>query len=91
MASNLWLGVCALRYKRARMIYIKSMCSGILAVILTPLLLLIGLLIYSRSLDFIITWDVGGLKSPVFWIAVTLIFAVGYIWEYRRLSKRISS
>jgi hypothetical protein len=71
------------------MIYIKSVCAGILTVALAALSLVIALLLYAHTGDFAIGWDPRGAKSPSFWIVVLLIFAVGYIWEYRRLSKRI--
>jgi uncharacterized BrkB/YihY/UPF0761 family membrane protein len=76
------------------MIYIKSVLVGILTLILTVFSLVLCLLIYSATSsnpDFAIGWDPRGAKSPLFWIVVMLIVAVGYIWEYRRLSKRISN
>lgn len=73
------------------MIYLKSILAGILTLILTALSLLIATFLYSRTRDFAIGWDPRGLRSISFWILVAMIFAIGYAWEYRRLSKRVSN
>ena len=73
------------------MIYVKSIIAGAIALILALLSLLIGILVHDRTSEFTIGWDPRGLRSVSFWIVVALIFALGYAWEYRRLSKRISN
>jgi hypothetical protein len=90
-----FLGSVSLKFSAAHtggdMIYVKSIIAGLTALLLALLSLSIGVLVHDRTSDFSIGWDPRGLRSIPFWIVVIAIFALGYLWEYRRLSKRIST
>jgi len=68
-------------------IYLKSVLAGVLAVVIVPLFLSIAAyvaMLVGPDLMF-------GLhvhyKTVGFWATVAVIFSVGFLWEYRRLSK----
>jgi hypothetical protein len=74
------------------MIYIKSLTAGIAAVLVAGILsiLALGLYMYfaSKSIgDGAIGWDPVSLNRPVPWVFAALIFAAGFIWEFRRAVK----
>jgi hypothetical protein len=72
------------------MIYLKSTIAGVAALVLAAAfiyiaaLLAIAVLFRSGGVDFPI-WHVHT-ESPAFWLLVTVIFALGFFWEFRRLS-----
>jgi hypothetical protein len=71
------------------MIYLKSTIAGMIAllfagvVIYIAALLAIAVIVRSGGIDFPI-WHVH-IESPVFWLLVTVIFVLGFFWEFRRL------
>jgi hypothetical protein len=76
------------------MIYLKSAIAGILAVMATALLiyttftLLLIILIARRNANAGFDrphWHLRT-ESPAFWILVLIVFAVGFLWEFRRIS-----
>ena len=69
------------------MIYLKSVLAGVLAVAIVPLFLSIAAyvaMLVGPDLMF-------GLhvhyKTVGFLVTVAVIFSLGFLWEYRRLSK----
>lgn len=72
------------------MIYLKSAIAGTAALLLAAVviyiaaLLAIAVLFRSGGIDLRI-WHVHT-ESPAFWLLVTVIFALGFFWEFRRLS-----
>ena len=72
------------------MIYLKSTIAGLAALLLAAVviyitaLLAIVVLFRSGGIDLPI-WHVHS-ESPTFWLLVTVIFALGFFWEFRRLS-----
>ena len=72
------------------MIYLKSTIAGVAAlflaaaVIYIATLLAIAVLFRSGGVDLPI-WHVHT-ESPAFWLLVIVIFALGFFWEFRRLS-----
>lgn len=73
---------------------IKSIGVGLLFVVMAFLVLFVGVLAYlffASSKDGVTTvgWDpVSFVKSPYSWITVLTSFALGFLWEYRRLLRR---
>ncbi|MCU1304138.1 MAG: hypothetical protein JWQ87_4422 [Candidatus Sulfotelmatobacter sp.] len=68
-------------------IYLKSAFVGVLAVVIVPLFLSIAA--YVAMLvgpDLIFGWHVH-YRTVGFWVTVAVIFSLGFLWEYRRLSK----
>jgi hypothetical protein len=72
------------------MIYLKSTIAGLTALLLAAVtiyfaaLLTIAVIFRSDGIDYPI-WHVHT-DSPAFWLLVTVIFALGFFWEFRRLS-----
>jgi uncharacterized integral membrane protein len=75
------------------MVYLKSAIAGILAVATTALLiyviltLLVIILIAHNSANEgfdLPHWQVHT-ESPAFWIVVVIVFAAGFLWEFRRI------
>ena len=72
------------------MIYLKSAVAGVAALFLAAAvvyiaaLVAIAVLFRSDGVDLLI-WHVHT-ESPAFWLVVTVIFALGFFWEFRRLS-----
>ena len=72
------------------MIYLKSTIVGIAAVFIAAAviyiaaLLAIALLFRSGGVDLPI-WHLHT-ESPAFWLLVTVIFALGFFWEFKRIS-----
>ncbi|MGA8313222.1 MAG: hypothetical protein WB755_24575 [Terriglobales bacterium] len=72
------------------MIYAKSLVAGLAAVLLAIMLLPFVMAIYLRIVykpfgNEVAGWDPIGLaRWPVAWAAGTLIFLIGFIWEFRR-------
>jgi len=72
------------------MIYFKSTIAGFAAlflaatVIYIAALLAIAVIFRSGGIDLPI-WHVHT-ESPAFWLLVTVVFALGFFWEFRRLS-----
>jgi hypothetical protein len=73
------------------MIYVKSVLAGILALVIAVFSTIVAILVYdSRSSESPTTigWDPhAASRSPGFWAIIALIFAVGFFWEFRRLSQ----
>ncbi|MFI5115394.1 MAG: hypothetical protein ACHP8B_01715 [Terriglobales bacterium] len=73
---------------------IKAIGVGLLFVVMAFLVLFVGVLAYlffASSKDGVTTvgWDpVSFVKSPYSWIIVLTSFALGFLWEYRRLLRR---
>lgn len=71
------------------MVYLKSICVG-LAFVLGALY--IGFFLMGIALRFV-TMPAGrgtvfiSLRSPIVWLPSLVIFACGYFWAYRRLSR----
>ena len=99
----MWLDVCPRPSSRTkpgngvRMIYVKSVLAGLIALILVPIfligVLIVGMLIYtfvhSTQGEGSVGWDPISLwhMNPIFWSIPALIFLTGFIWEYRRLTR----
>jgi hypothetical protein len=71
------------------MVYARSLVAGIAAVLMASVLAILGgglyMYIGSRSIeDGAIGWDPTSLKRPLIWIVAVLIFAAGFLWEFRR-------
>jgi hypothetical protein len=70
---------------------VKSACVG--------LLLVFGVAIFSPPVVFVFAlafgfWKrdpVAFVRSPLASVIVLIIFVTGFVWEYRRLAKRISN
>jgi len=80
------------RYEN-RMLYIKSVFAGMAAVVISVVLFpLVGIPAYKlivRPGAEVVGWDpVAAAKSPTVWLAVLIIFAGGFTWEFRRLRKQ---
>ena len=74
------------------MVYLKSLIAGIAVLLITMVVAIFasGLYMYfaSRSTeDGAIGWDPISLKKPLIWIFAILIFAGGFLWEFRRATK----
>jgi hypothetical protein len=77
------------------MVYLKSAIAGILAVATTALLiyailtlLLIILVAHKNAHEgFDLPYWHVHTGSPAFWIVVAIVFAAGFLWEFRRISK----
>ena len=74
------------------MIHIKSILAGVLAVLGTLLLHYLTVLARNYWLlwrsNAYMGFDYGlAFRSAMFWLVVTLVFAAGYVWEFRRLSR----
>lgn len=70
------------------MIWFRSFCAGLLAVIISvPLaLFILGLILKARSGVSAISIDIVSLsRAFIPRLFVLLVFALGAIWEYRRL------
>ncbi len=72
------------------MIYLKSIIAGMLTLLLAAVIIYVAafvaiLVIFKPDgIDFPI-WHLHT-KSAAFWLVVTLIFSLGFVWEFRRLS-----
>jgi hypothetical protein len=70
-----------------RMVYVKSIIAGVLALLLVavliPMVVLVALSVIGPGIDMP-RWH---LESPFFWLPAIIIFGAGFFWEYRRLSK----
>jgi hypothetical protein len=74
------------------MVYLKSAIAGILAVATTALLIYVILtfviiLVAHKSANEgfdLPHWQVHT-ESPAFWIVVVIVFAAGFLWEFRRI------
>src|ERR1035438_2121058 len=76
-----------------RMNLIKSIGVGLLSVVMAFVVVFVGVLAYlflAPSKDGVtVGWDpVCFVKSPSSWIIVLTSFALGFLWEYRRLLRR---
>ena len=72
---------------------IKSIGVGLLFVVMAFLAVFVGVLAYvffAPSKDGVaVGWDpVSFVRSPSSWIIVLISFALGFLWEYRRLLRR---
>jgi hypothetical protein len=69
------------------MIYLKSAFAGVLAVVAVPVILTIGsFLSMFLGPDRMFGWHVN-YRTVWFWVEVAVIFSLGFVWEYRRLSR----
>jgi hypothetical protein len=72
------------------MIYVKSTIAGMAAVFTAAaaiyLAALLAIVVLSRSggIDLPI-WHVHT-ESPAFWLLITVVFALGFFWEFKRTS-----
>ncbi|MGD0467901.1 MAG: hypothetical protein ABSA54_05970 [Terriglobales bacterium] len=72
------------------MTYFKSAIAGLAAVFLAAAvvyivaLLAIAVIFRSGGIDLPI-WHVHT-ESPAFWLLVAVVFALGFFWEFKRLS-----
>ena len=72
------------------MIYLKSTIAGVAAVFIAAAviyiaaLLAIALLFRSGGIDLPI-WHLHT-ESPAFWLLITAIFALGFFWEFKKIS-----
>lgn len=77
------------------MIYLKSALAGAVAVVaallLTALIMIVTLTVESRNLPGgqTIGWDPVTFyrNSGLAWITLALAFLIGFVWEYRRVSR----
>jgi TRAP-type C4-dicarboxylate transport system permease small subunit len=71
------------------MIYVKSIFAGLAAVIVTSIVLVIVLVIWlSVTTREQVGIDViSVVKWPVAWIYVSVLFGLGFGWEFRRQAK----
>jgi hypothetical protein len=82
------------------MIYVKSFLAGIAAVVLVvptvTISVVIALVAFYRpphgSAGNAVSWDSRSLIGTwpftwTFWITITFIFALGFVWEFRRASR----
>ena len=79
------------------MIYVKSVLAGLIALIVVPIfligVLIVGMLIYTFAHptqgEGSVGWDPISLwrLNPIVWSIPALIFLIGFIWEYRRLTR----
>ncbi|MGB0035936.1 MAG: hypothetical protein WBP79_10725 [Candidatus Acidiferrales bacterium] len=73
------------------MVFLKSLVGGIVALFLALLVLYVCSLTYFllfHKPDGSIGWDLVSLsKQPKLWIPALLIFAIGFYWEHRALSR----
>lgn len=71
------------------MIYVKSFLVGMLASAIVVPLLCILLLLFMR-LRFhaaAISLNASLLRSSGLWLLLIAVFALGFVWEYRRLAR----
>jgi hypothetical protein len=72
------------------MVYFKSLFAGLIAVIvasiLSPFVMALYLYLFRRpSLSETIGWDpISFGRQPFSWLLGTLIFLLGFLWEFRR-------
>jgi hypothetical protein len=82
------------------MIYVKSLLAGIAAVVLVvptvTFSVMIALVAFYRpphgSAENAVSWDSRSLIGTwpftrTFWLTITFIFALGFVWEFRRASR----
>jgi cell division protein FtsX len=71
-------------------IYSKSLAAGLAAVLLAAMLLPFVMAVYFRIVykpfgNEVAGWDpVSFARWPVAWLVITLIFLIGFVWEFRR-------
>lgn len=77
------------------MIFVKSVFAGIVAVfVFVFAFALMSLIVVSLVLKApdgaAVGWDPVSLvrQSPLSWLLLTLAFSAGFIWKYRRLTRR---
>jgi hypothetical protein len=76
--------------------YVKGVLAGLLVVVLTTVLVVIGLFVFMRSRSAITSIGLGAEAYSVNtdWVSVPLglivlaAFAAGFLWEFRRASRR---
>lgn len=79
------------------MIYLKSFLAGIAAALLVIVLFVVAVLVIPLLLQFATTGSGGigavssGFSELALALIVTLAFAGGFYWEFRRASRRKSS
>jgi H+/Cl- antiporter ClcA len=69
------------------MVYLKSTVAGVAALLVIAFVIAIAALLaiaVRRSGDLVI-WHVHT-ESGVFWLLAIVIFALGFIWKFKRLS-----
>jgi hypothetical protein len=72
------------------MIYLKSTIAGVAALFVAAVavyivaLVAIAVIFRSEGIDLPI-WHVHT-ESPAFWLLATVVFALGFFWEFKRLS-----
>jgi hypothetical protein len=75
------------------MIYLKSVLAGIAAIVAFNVLILgvffLSVIVLGGYWGF--DFSLAGLATPAGALPMLLIFASGFYWEFRRLSKRHSS
>jgi len=80
----------------AKMIYVKSVLAGLVALAVSVYLLPIGFIIFfffrpppESEGGGEVAWDLVSLFAnyPIAWIVVVAIFALGFSWEFRRASR----
>ncbi len=75
------------------MVYLKSVLAGIAAVViamaLSPFVAMLYIyLAYKPTGDEQLGWDpVSFAKTPAVWLIIALIFAAGFFWEFRQMTK----
>jgi hypothetical protein len=75
------------------MIYLKSILAGILAIAVSTTLILGIPFLIIRGMGGYWGFDfsLAGLSTPAGALPTLLVFAAGFYWEFRRISKRRSS
>ena len=70
------------------MIYLKSLCVGIIAVVMATVLTVVVGFVYLNAKskgDGSIGWDpISFARSSFGWVIMVVAFLIGFIWEFRR-------
>jgi hypothetical protein len=80
------------------MLYLKCVIAGIAALVIAAVVLpVMGILLFSLIVrppaGEAIAFDVVSIakSSPTVWLIALIVFAAGFYWEFRRLTKRNSN
>ena len=76
------------------MIYLKSALAGLVAVLSAAVLLFIGIAVYFSILtsrehgEAAIGWDPISVVRPGPVVIILAVFVAGFLWEFRRVSRK---
>ncbi len=76
---------------RAAIMVFKSLLAGLASVVAFAVLLILLIVLIDAVVSFVkggasVGFDpISFAKRPIVWIVATLIFAIGFFWEYKRL------